>query len=69
MSSDIAITSKNFKITYKVCTNNVILYYKSIQQIAKGVASSSLKYSHTSDFFLEDINIAPNIIRSTTKVI
>ena len=60
MSSDITITSKNFKITYKVCTNNVILYYKSIQQIAKGEASSSLKYSHTSDFFLEDINTIDN---------
>ena len=59
MSSD--ITSKNFKITYKIkCTNNVILYYMSIQQIAKGVASSSLKYSHTSDFFLEDINTIDN---------
>ena len=56
MSSDIAITSKNFKITYKVCTNNVILYYKSIQQIAKGVASSSLKYSHTLQKYTTKVN-------------
>ena len=49
----------NFQLCIERFLFVVLEGYTSLQrlQIAKGVASSSLKYSHTSDFFLEDILI------------